>query len=167
MRELGFGPGVLGTIFAVGGISSVLGSIYADKMARRFGLGIALVGGYTVYMFTVLLIPVAREPMLFAGMILTLAQLGDGFFTMFMVHENSLRQVITPDRSLGRMNATIRAVGLAALFIGSLSGGWVAGKIGLRLTMVAAGCVGLLGAAYLALSSVRSVRELPSLKDEG
>ena len=31
---------------------------------------------------------------------LSLAQLGDGFFTMFMVHENSLRQTITPGRSL-------------------------------------------------------------------
>ena len=31
---------------------------------------------------------------------LSLAQLGDGFFTMFMVQENSLRQTITPGRSL-------------------------------------------------------------------
>ena len=42
---------------------------------------------------------------------LSLAQLGDGFFTMFMVHENSLRQTITPGRSLGRMNATMRSLG--------------------------------------------------------
>ena len=43
---------------------------------------------------------------------LSLAQLGDGFFTMFMVHENSLRQTITPGRSLGRMNATMRSLGV-------------------------------------------------------
>ena len=29
VRELGFGPGALGTIFAIGGISSIFGSIYA------------------------------------------------------------------------------------------------------------------------------------------
>ena len=53
VRELGVGPGALGTIFAVGGISSIAGSIYAGRAARRFGFGTALVGGYTVYMLTV------------------------------------------------------------------------------------------------------------------
>ena len=50
VRELGFGPGALGTIFAVGGISSIIGSIYAGRAARRFGFGTALVGWiYGVY----------------------------------------------------------------------------------------------------------------------
>lgn len=160
VRELGIGPGALGTIFAIGGISSIIGSIYAGRAARKFGFGRALVGGYTVYMLTIFFIPIAREPLLFAGIMLTLAQLGDGFFTMFMVQESSLRQAITPERSLGRMNATIGSLGLAALFVGSLVGGWIAGIVGLRMTIVLAACVGLLGAAYMALSPLRTVREL-------
>ena len=160
VRELGFGPGMLGTIFAVGGISSIIGSTYAGWAARKFGFGTALVGGYTVYMLTIFFIPIAREPLVFAGLMLAMAQLGDGFFTMFMVQESSLRQAITPERSMGRMNATVRSLGLAALFAGSLVGGWVAGFIGLRLTIVAAGCIGLLGALYLVLSPLRTVKEL-------
>ena len=160
VRELGFGPGMLGTIFAIGGVSSIIGSIYAGRAARRFGFGTALVGGYAVYMVTILFIPLAREPLLFAGLMLTMAQLGDGFFTMFMVQENSLRQSITPERSLGRMNASIRSLGLAALFVGSLVGGWIAGVIGLRMTMVVAACIGMTGALYMALSPLRSVRGL-------
>ena len=160
VRELGFGPGMLGTIFAIGGVSSIIGSIYAGRAARRFGFGTALVGGYAVYMVTILFIPLAREPLLFAGLMLTMAQLGDGFFTMFMVQENSLRQSITPERSLGRMNASIRSLGLAALFAGSLVGGWIAGVIGLRMTIVVAACIGMFGASYMALSPLRSVRGL-------
>ncbi len=160
VRELGFGPGMLGTIFAIGGVSSIIGSIYAGRAARRFGFGTALVGGYAVYMVTILFIPLAREPLLFAGLMLTMAQLGDGFFTMFMVQENSLRQSITPERSLGRMNASIRSLGLAALFAGSLVGGWIAGVIGLRMTMVVAACIGMTGALYMALSPLRLVRGL-------
>ena len=160
VRELGFGPGMLGTIFAIGGVSSIIGSIYAGRAARRFGFGTALVGGYAVYMVTILFIPLAREPLLFAGLMLTMAQLGDGFFTMFMVQENSLRQSITPERSLGRMSASIRSLGLAALFVGSLVGGWIAGVIGLRMTIVVAACIGMFGASYMALSPLRSVREL-------
>ena len=60
VRELGFGPGTLGTIFAIGGMSSIFGSIYAGWAARRFGFGTALVGGYAVYMLTILFIPMAR-----------------------------------------------------------------------------------------------------------
>ncbi len=160
VRELGFGPGMLGTIFALGGISSIIGSTYAGWAARKFGFGTALVGGYAVYMLTIFFIPIAREPLVFAGLMLAMAQLGDGFFTMFMVQENSLRQAITPERSMGRMNATVRSLGLAALFAGSLVGGWVAGFIGLRLTIVAAGCIGLLGAFYIVLSPLRTVKEL-------
>ena len=121
VRELGFGPGALGTIFAIGGISSIFGSIYAGWAARRFGFGPALVGGYAVYMLTILFIPLARAPLLLAGLMLSLAQLGDGFFTMFMVHENSMRQAITPGRSLGRMNATMRSLGLLRCLRGRLS----------------------------------------------
>ncbi len=160
VNELGFGAGVLSTIFAVGGISSIIGSVYAGRAARRFGLGATLMGGYAVYMMTILLVPVARDPLLFAGLMLTLAQLGDGFFTMYMIHENSLRQAITPERSLGRMNATVRVLGGSALLAGSLAGGWIAGEIGLRPTIVVAACVGLLGALWLWLSPLRSVREL-------
>ena len=160
VRELGFGPGMLGTIFAIGGVSSIIGSIYAGRAARRFGFGTALVGGYAVYMVTILFIPLAREPLLFAGLMLTMAQLGDGFFTMFMVQENSLRQSITPERSLGRMSASIRSLGLAALFVGSLVGGWIAGVIGLRMTIVVAACIGMFGASYMALSPLRSVKGL-------
>ena len=48
------------------------------------------------------------------------------------------------------------------MFAGSLVGGWVASEIGLRMTIVAAACVGLLGALYMVVSPLRSVRELPS-----
>ncbi|MDE2686987.1 MAG: MFS transporter [Chloroflexota bacterium] len=160
VRELGFGPGALGTIFAIGGISSIIGASYAGWAARKFGFGAALVGGYAVYMLSILFIPAAREPLLLAGIMLTLAQLGDGFFTMFMVHESSLRQAITPDRSLGRMNATMRSLGLAALFAGSLVGGWIAVIIGLRLTIVVAASIGILGAVLLAVSPITSVNTI-------
>lgn len=165
VRELGFGPGALGTIFAIGGISSIIGASYAGWAARKFGFGTALVGGYAVYMLSILFIPAAREPLLLAGILLTLAQLGDGFFTMFMVHESSLRQAITPDRSLGRMNATMRSLGLAALFAGSLVGGWIAGIIGLRLTIVAAASIGILGAVLLAVSPITSVNTIATADD--
>ena len=39
IETLGFAPGVLGTIFAIGGATSILGALSASKLTRRFGLG--------------------------------------------------------------------------------------------------------------------------------
>ena len=160
IRELGFGAGILSTIFAVGAVSSLIGAFYTGRVVRRFGMGKALIAGYAIYMLSILIMPMASGPMLMAGLALVLAQLGDGFYTMYDINQNSLRQAITPNKALGRVNASTRSLKDAAQFTGSLMGGLVAGVIGLRLTIVAAACIGLLGALYMALSQLRTVREL-------
>jgi MFS family permease len=54
----------------------------------------------------------------------------------------SLRQRITPDRLLGRMNASYRLVGWGTMPLGALLGGVLAEALGLRATfLVAAGIV--------------------------
>jgi MFS family permease len=50
----------------------------------------------------------------------------------------SLRQRITPDRLLGRMNAAYRLVGWGTMPIGSLLGGVLAAWLGLRPTFLVA-----------------------------
>jgi hypothetical protein len=39
IRELDFQPGVLGMIYAVGGVSSLVGALAAGRVASRFGIG--------------------------------------------------------------------------------------------------------------------------------
>ena len=160
IRELGFEAGVLSTIFAVGAVSSLIGAFYTGRVVGRFGVGNALIGGYAIYMLSILIMPMASGPMLIAGLALVLAQLGDGFYTIYDINQNSLRQTITPNKGLGRVNASTRSLKDSAQFTGSLMGGLVAGVIGLRMTIVLAACIGLLGALYMALSPLRSVRGL-------
>src|SRR5215216_4643610 len=45
VNELGFKPGVLGLIFAVGGISALVGSLYANRVTLLIGLGPAMIAG--------------------------------------------------------------------------------------------------------------------------
>ena len=56
----------------------------------------------------------------------------------------SLRQRITPDRLLGRMNASYRLVGWGTMPLGALLGGVLAETLGLRATFVVAALVVLL-----------------------
>src|SRR5439155_9305065 len=84
---------------------------------------------------------------------------GDGCYMIYEITERSLRQTIVPDRLLGRVNASIRVGGLAALLVGSLVGGALGTTIGLRPTLVVGAFGILLGAVWLAASPVRSLRE--------
>jgi MFS family permease len=56
----------------------------------------------------------------------------------------SLRQPITPDRLLGRMNAAYRLVGWGTMPIGAFLGGALAEWLGLRPTFLVAAVVTLL-----------------------
>ena len=75
-------------------------------------------------------------------------------------------QAITPDRMLGRVNASIRFIGMGMLLLGSLLGGALAETIGLRWTLVVGAGSGVLGAIWLMLSPMRGIKEAPLLTDE-
>ena len=57
---LGFGSGMLGTIFAIGGISFVMGALSVESLTHRFGLGKTLTTGFLIWGATTFLIPLAR-----------------------------------------------------------------------------------------------------------
>jgi hypothetical protein len=62
---------------------------------------------------------------------------------VFQINAVSLRQAITPDRLLGRVNGTMRFIVWGARPIGSLLGGFLGGWIGLPATLVV-GAFGML-----------------------
>ena len=164
INDLGFQPGVLGMIFAVGGVSSLIGSVVAARAGRVLGLGRAMVGGLVVFGLSQLLIPIAQGPMVVVAIYLIVQQFGDGAYVVREVSEVSLRQAITPEPFLGRMNASFRFGGMAAMLLGTLAGGLLGEAIGLRLTLVLGAGGTFVAALVLLLPQVRAVA---GLGDEG
>lgn len=162
VRELGFGAGVLGTFFAVGGLSSLGGAVLAARVTRRFGLGPTMVGGFLLFALSLLLLPLAGGPPVVAAAFLIAQQLGDGAWTAYSINEVSLRQAITPDRMLGRVNASLRVLGVGAALAGSVLGGALGEAAGLRAALAVAAAAALAGALTLAASPVRALRALPA-----
>ena len=163
VRDLGFGPGILGMIFAVGGVSSLLGALVAGRTARRLGTGPAMVSGVLLMGLSMLFVPLAQGATVVAALLLLAQQLmGDGAFTVYEINQVSLRQAITAERLLGRVNASIRFAGLGAMLVGALVGGLLGETIGLRATLVVGAGGMSLGALWLLLSPVRSLRAAPA-----
>src|SRR5438067_822559 len=60
--SLGLPPALIGAIFAVGGVSTIFGTMLAGPVARRLGIGRALLGASLVIGIAGLLIPIAAGP---------------------------------------------------------------------------------------------------------
>ena len=88
--------------------------------------------------------------------------MGDGFMTMYLINQTSVRQAVTAPWALGRVNSIVRSVEMTGLFVGFLLGGALAEEIGMRTTLVVGGVTGLAGAVVLALSPVIRMKFLPS-----
>jgi MFS family permease len=83
VRDLGFAVGILGTIWAVGGLSSLVGAVFAGPATRRLGIGPAMILGLTMFSIALLLIPLAQGATLVAALLLISQQiLGDGAMTV-------------------------------------------------------------------------------------
>jgi len=162
-RELGFEPGLLGLIFAVGGLSSLLGASVAGPSARWLGIGRAMTLGLLLFSLAGLLAPFARGATVFAAVLLIAQQVfGDGAFTAYEVNQISLRQVIAPSQMLGRVNASMQFASLVATVIGSLVGGLLGEAVGLRSTLVIGACVTLPAVLWLMLSPLQTVEDQPN-----
>jgi MFS family permease len=157
-RGLGFQPGILGMTWAVGGVSSFLGAMFAPRVAGRLGLGRAMTIGLLCYGIAGLFVPLAVGANWVSVVLLVLAQLGDGFYIVYEINLVSLRQTITPGRLLGRVNGTMQFIVMGAGLVGSLLGGWMGEVVGVRLVLLIGAAGTLLGAAYLALSPVRLIK---------
>jgi MFS family permease len=164
-RDLGLGPLGVGLVLATGGVGSLAGALVAEPVTRRFGPGPAMIASQVFFGVTGLLVPLAILVPRVALIMIVISE-----FTQWMavivywVSAVTVRQVITPDRLQGRVNATIRFLAGGAQPIGALIGGALGGVIGLPLTLVVAELGSLLAVLWLLFSPVRALRALPTLE---
>ena len=92
---------------------------------------------------------------------LSLAQVFDIAFPIYSINELSLRQAITPDELLGRVNSAMHMLFHGVLPIGALAGGVLAEAIGIRTTLIVGSIGFLLSTLWLVFSPVRHLKELP------
>ena len=152
INTIGFGPGVVGSIYAIGGVSAFVGALVARRATRRFGLGRSMALSILWVGFVTLLIPLAHGPLWIASIFFIVPQLlGDGVWTIHEISELSLRQAVTPDAMRGRVNSAFSVGTLTAALLGAVVAGAIAESIGIRWSLVFG--TGELSVAGLVLAS--------------
>ena len=158
-RTLGLGPAAVGGVFALGGLGGVLGAVAAAGIARRLGLGRALLAAILLAGVGELGIALAGGSPPVALLLVGLAEaVVQGAAAVFGINSVSLRQTAAPERLLGRVNATLRTVRTGLVPVGALLGGAVAERFGLRAAVATAGVGVLLATLWIACSPVAALR---------
>lgn len=161
-RTLDLDAGLIGIIFAGGGIGYLLGATVAGRIGQSIGVGWTIIGGIGLTGLGMLFFPLAGGPPLVAtGILIVGMTIGGVGGALYNITQVSLRQAITPDRILGRMSATMSFVVRGAIPLGSLVGGVLAEWIGLRATMGVVALGALAAILWPLFSSVRDVVEYP------
>jgi len=155
VRELGLGAGTIGVLLALANLGGLAGAVLARRISSRLGVGPAIaVGG--ACSTALILVPLAPQsqpiPFLVAsGLVMTFG------VVLFNITGLSFQQEITPDRMLGRLNASRRFLVWGVIPLGALTGGALASVVGLRATLF----VGAIGISFavipILLSPLRSL----------
>jgi MFS family permease len=136
---MGLSESGYGILLATLGVGSLLGTWLAVPCERRLGRVRTLVLSVLLNAASLAVFFLTTNPVL-VGISLAVSGVGIVLWNVVTV---SLRQRITPDRLLGRMNAAYRLVGWGTMPIGSVLGGVLASWLGLRPAFLVAAMITL------------------------
>ena len=163
-NELLLGPVWFGIVLGILGAAAFVGTFLAGPAERRFGPGPALILGSFFWGGGGVLLALVDPSMALVLPLLALAQISAGIGrSIASINQISLRQAITPDRLLGRVNASRRLLVFGIIPFGALLGGILGESLGLRAALFVGAGIQVLGFIYTALSPLRSIRHTPEL----
>jgi MFS family permease len=166
VRELELSPGVIGLVFSLGAVGSLVAALTATRISRRFGIGpttIAVAAAFGPAMLLVAFAPDGNAAIPF----FVAAQLLFGFtVVVYNIVQVSYRQAICPPQLQGRMNSVMRFVVWGTIPIGTLLGGALGSTIGLRETIVVGAIGGGLAVLWIVFSPQRHLRDMPEPIEE-
>jgi MFS family permease len=158
-------PAAVGTIGGLGGAGVLLGALVANRVQARIGVGRTIIVAAAATGPVGLLMPLATPEVAFWFLSVSLF-LAAILNVIYNVSQISLRQAITPEHFLGRMNATMRFLVWGTIPIGSLIGAGLSEVIGVRATIWVSALLSLLAFLPVLFSPVRGIQSIPSGEPE-
>ncbi len=161
VRDLGLSPETIGIVFAIANVGTLSGAVLANRIAKWFGLGAAIIGALFIGSFFPLLVAIAPPGNAAIPFLIVGGVLGGIGQMVYNINQVSYRQAICPPRMQGRMNATVRFLVWGTMPIGSIIGGVLASNIGLHETIWIGAILGFIPAIFPFFSPVRHLRTMP------
>lgn len=150
----------VGLVIAIGSATAMLGAALTPRLSSALGsarviwLSLAATAPFTM-------IGALAQPGPLIVLVIVGIAIGELGQIVYAITNVSLRQRSTPDRMLGRVNATMRVLIMGLFPLGAIAGGVLGEVLGARLTLVIAGAVAVVApiALFYALRRHRDVEE--------
>ncbi|MEU8150404.1 MFS transporter [Nonomuraea sp. NPDC048901] len=166
-RTLHLSGAAVGLVVAAMGPGALVGSLLSARLPRRYGYGVVLVSAAVLADGVMLCVPALRgSSAVTIGALMAVNFLFGVFSQVVDVTVVTVRQAITPIPIQGRVVATLNFVGMGLTPLGSLLGGYLAGALGLRTSLLLTAVALALSPVFMALSPLaRLGRQLPDPAD--
>ncbi len=154
-------PSLIGIIYATGNIGFLAGALSIDWIVKTLGLGRTLLNATLLASISMALVLCATGPLIMVIPVLIVARVLNSFAaTIYTITHVSVRQRIAPASIQGRVNASVRFIAGGVVPIGGAIGGLAGTQLGLVPTIAIATLGTLIGAAWIWLSPVRSLKSI-------
>jgi MFS family permease len=159
--QLNLPAGTIGLFYTAAAVGGLVGAVVARRLAALVGQGPAIWIPVLLEAPFLLPLPFVQRgwqfwlaAVCFAGVGMTIV--------VYNITQVSFRQLLCPERLLGRMNATIRFIVWGTIPVGGFVGGVLGSTIGLRPTLWVSVAGAALAFLPVFLSPLRRMRELPT-----
>ena len=158
-RTLGISKGVIGIAFSIASVGFLLGVLICPTVTRRLGLGrtiaLSIAAGFGQF---IVLLANHTYAVLLIGVAEFVAAIG---VPIYNINQVSLRQIITPNRLQGRMNATMRTIIWGTIPAGSLLGGIFVSVWGIIPTLIVGALISGGASLWIVLGPIFKLQRHP------
>ena len=168
IRVVHLSTSALGLSIALGGAGGLVGASTAGRLSTKYGLGRTFWGTAVLVGCAQCLIPLSSQFPHVGLICLCLQQfVGDMMWTIYIVNETTLRQLLAPEQVMGRVNAAMQLASRGMLPFGALCGGFLAERFGVVLTLWVGAAGVLLSCLWLIpLRNSRQIRGVQAIRPE-
>jgi MFS family permease len=153
----------LGIVLGIGSAGALLGSFVANRLIQKSGVGWTLIIScfmIVIGSFIVPMIPVNAAKYVIIRLLALGQLLSTIGSTVYFITQVSLRQTITPNHLLGRVNASNRFISRSFMPLGALAGGALGSIWNPKLSLLLFGIAFATSAIVLWFSSVAKLKDM-------
>jgi MFS family permease len=163
VRELRLSPMQLGIVVGSFSVGALFGALVSNRLRLALGFGRALLVVTVMACLSQLLLLTATgsDPLSISLLVAALLVFGVNL-AIYNVNTLTLRQSVTPNRLLARMNASYRLILFGAAPLGAVLGGTLAELVGLRSALVIAVIGVTTPLAWIFFSPVFRLKDIPA-----
>jgi MFS family permease len=159
LDTLGISKGVIGLVFSLGAVGFLVGVLISGRVTRIVGFGRSIaLSIMTAFGFLIVLLAHGAYAAPVIALAYFITSLG---VPIYNINQVSLRQIITPNRLQGRMNATMRTIVWGTIPAGTLLGGALVVTVGAIPTMIAGAFISGGAVLWIILGPIFKLKKQP------